>query len=107
MWWVLTQHDWYRHYGDLDYLNEQRSYLIRLLQQLAEHVGPDGKHSAPNPFLDWPSSTNEQAVQAGIHALFTLTMEAGAKLCSVLGEQEAAEMCQIAEKKFTKRCAFT
>lgn len=103
MWWILIHHDWYKHNGDIDYLSEQKDYLIELLSLLVGHIAEDGSHSTPSPFLDWPSSPNEKGVEAGIHALFILTMAAGAKLCSLLGESETAEQCRLAESKLRRK----
>jgi hypothetical protein len=60
--------------GDLEYLKQQKNYLISLLDQMGEYIQEDGTNTAPNPFLDWPSSENKDGVKAGIHALFTLAI---------------------------------
>jgi hypothetical protein len=96
MWWILIQHDWYRQNGDLAYLKRQKDYLLDLLERLAAHIREDGGNTAPNPFLDWPSAGNRQAVEAGIHALLTLAMEAGSRLCTALGEDRHAGLCRTA-----------
>ncbi|WP_234987236.1 alpha-L-rhamnosidase C-terminal domain-containing protein [Bacillus sinesaloumensis] len=92
-WWVIIQYDWYMQNGDLDYLKQQKDYLIRLLDQIADHIQPDGTNTIPNPFLDWPSSDNKDGVNAGVHALFTIALERGAKLCHYLGDHKAKERC--------------
>ncbi|WP_100407099.1 alpha-L-rhamnosidase-related protein [Bacillus solitudinis] len=99
IWWIIIHHDWYMQYGDLEYLREQREYLIGLLKQLADYIDEKGNVTAPNPFLDWPSSSNKEGVLAGIHALFTLAMMNGAKLCTVLEEKETIQQCNKAEKR--------
>lgn len=99
MWWVIIQHDYYLYNGDDHYLREQKDYLVGLLKQLASYVEPNGTHALPNPFLDWPSSENKQAVEAGIHALFLLTMKKGAKLCRILKEHETSKLCEKTVEK--------
>jgi alpha-L-rhamnosidase len=94
IWWVLVHHDWYMHNGNLAYLREQKTYMTGLLRQLAGCVREDGSVDIPNPFLDWPSSTNPEGVRAGVHALFIWCMDAGVKLCSLLDDQETAELCR-------------
>jgi hypothetical protein len=102
MWWILIQHDWYRQHGDKSYLAEQRTYLVGLLSQLIDQIAEDGSFQAPEPFLDWPTRANEQAVQAGVHALALLAMTAGKALCEHLQDQETAERCQGALEKLRK-----
>lgn len=60
MWWIIIQHDWYMHNGDLKYLKQQKTYLIALLKQLAKKVDANNNEDLNDGarFLDWPSSTN-------------------------------------------------
>ncbi|MGF7033658.1 hypothetical protein J2T17_004606 [Paenibacillus mucilaginosus] len=99
IWWVLVHHDWYMHNGNLEYLLEQKTYMTGLLRQLADCVLEDGTADIPNPFLDWPSSTNPEGVRAGAHALFIWCMMAGAKLCGVMEEHDTAELCRQTEAR--------
>lgn len=99
MWWILIHRDWYRQNGNRDYLRQQQPYLTDLLERLAAHIREDGTNTLPNPFLDWPTSDNKAGVAAGIHALLTLSMNAGGELCDELGELEAAKRCRAAEAK--------
>ncbi|MFC0216012.1 alpha-L-rhamnosidase C-terminal domain-containing protein [Paenibacillus chartarius] len=102
IWWVLIHHDWYMYNGDLNYLLEQQPYMTELLRQLAACVREDGTVDIPNPFLDWPSSTNLQGVKAGVHALFIWCMEAGARLCTVMGDHDAEQLCRRTEGSLRK-----
>ncbi|MBT2757712.1 alpha-L-rhamnosidase [Mesobacillus foraminis] len=102
-WWIIIQHDWYMQNGDFEYLKEQKEYLISLLDQLGEFIQEDGSNTAPNPFLDWPSSDNQEGVKAGIHALFTLAIEKGGNLCQYLGEKEAGSRCRQYEAKLRQQ----
>lgn len=99
IWWLLVQHDWYMQHGNEIYLQEQREYLIGLLRELAEKVMPDGTIEVYRPFLDWPASSNPAGVTAGVHALFVLAMQAGARLCLQLGEHETVELCESLERR--------
>ncbi len=97
IWWVLIQHAWYRQHGNRTYLEEQREYLRALLAQLREQVGPDGEERlGGHRFLDWPSSEDKDAIHAGLHALLTQGLRAGAELCEVLGEKESRKACLAA-----------
>lgn len=91
MWWIIIHKDWYLQNGDLEYLKEQKEYLLSLLSFLNEFISEDGTNSTPTPFIDWPSSGNDAAVNAGVHSLLTLAMEAGSELCEELGETDLAE----------------
>ncbi len=95
LWWVMIHHDWYRYQGNLSYLKEQQAYLTGLLNLLLTKVDASGKEQLDGGgrFLDWPSSPNEQGVNAGLQALMVITFEAGAELCTVLGNKQLANTC--------------
>jgi len=97
MWWVLIHESWYRYTGDADYLQQQKNYLVGLLNQLARQVGPDNQENLPElRFLDWPSSENQPAIHAGLHSLLVMTLNAGAELCEVLGDPATQQRCREA-----------
>jgi hypothetical protein len=83
------QYDWYRLYGKLDYLKQQKSYLISLLDLLSSQVDEQGSEQLDPKgmrFLDWPSYHNAQAVHAGLQAMLVMAFEKGSALCKLLGE---------------------
>lgn len=93
MWWVIMQHDWYLFHGKLDYLKQQKNYLLPLLDLFTKYVDAQGQEhldSVGMRFLDWPSSGNKQAIHAGLQAMLVTTFEKGAKLCTLLGEPARA-----------------
>ncbi|HHV12512.1 MAG TPA: alpha-L-rhamnosidase [Clostridiales bacterium] len=95
MWWIITQYDWYQYKGDLNYLKEQRDYLIGLCGQLSEHIDESGKDCTPeHRFVDWPSSANPEAVDHGIQALHYLAALRLRELFLVLGEKEYVLKCE-------------
>ncbi|HLQ98390.1 MAG TPA: alpha-L-rhamnosidase [Candidatus Dormibacteraeota bacterium] len=91
MWWIIIHKDWYLQNGDFKYLKEQKDYLLSLLSYLKEYIFKDGTNTIPNPFIDWPSTGNKAAVDAGVHSLLILAMSAGSELCKELGEIDASE----------------
>ncbi|MDR1667384.1 MAG: alpha-L-rhamnosidase [Bacteroidales bacterium] len=93
LWWIIIHRDWYRYQGDLDYLKRQQSYLSELLRILFAEVDASGKRIHEGGFLDWPSSPNEQGINAGIHALIVMAFQAGAELCHTLGESQLSTEC--------------
>jgi len=95
MWWILIQRDWYYYQGNLDYLREQTEYLVGLLNQLAKYIGEDGRERLEGErFLDWPTSENPEAIDAGHQALLVMAFKAGIELCNILDETETVALCQ-------------
>jgi hypothetical protein len=99
LWWVIIQRDWYLYQGNLAYLKEQQKYMTDLLNILFKEVDADGNRVHKGGFLDWPSSPNEQGINAGMHALMVMAFDAGADVCSTLGDKALAQRCrQTADK---------
>ncbi len=97
LWWVIVHRDWYLRYGRLDYLQEQRMYLLGLIEVLLRHIDDRGKETLPAMrFLDWPTSQDPVAVHAGLQALLTLGLSAAATLCDALREHTFAGRCRDA-----------
>ena len=90
LWWIIIQRDWYRYHGDLIYLQEQREYLTGLLDLVLTRIDDTGKETLDSRFLEWPTSTDPTAIDAGLQALTAIALRAAAELCGVLGEMEAA-----------------
>lgn len=103
MWWILIHHDWYQYQGDLAYLQEQKNYLLALLDKLVQHIDKDNKENLDgNRFLDWPSSENPQAVHAGLQALMIMSLQAGSDLVEILGEAELCKKYREAAQRLKK-----
>ena len=104
MWWVIIHRDWYMHNGDLNYLKEQRAYLLGLLNHYMTKIDGNNKENLYDGtrFLDWPSSENKKGIDAGMHAMLALTLQAGADLCKVLGEHATAKKCDEAVSRLKK-----
>jgi len=95
MWWIMIQRDWYNYQGDLSYLKEQNEYLVGLLHQLAKYIDKDGKEILDGErFLDWPTSENKEATDAGYQALMVMAFNAGAELCRILDETGTVALCE-------------
>ncbi|RYG69773.1 alpha-L-rhamnosidase, partial [bacterium] len=95
MWWVILQHDWWMQTADKKYLTAQQDYLKRLLPELLKQVSDEGKMQwTASLFLDWPSSSNPPAVEAGSRALLSWCLTDAAKLCDVLGEKTLGASCR-------------
>ncbi|MFT3751804.1 MAG: alpha-L-rhamnosidase C-terminal domain-containing protein [Paludibacter sp.] len=104
LWWILIQHNWYMYQGDRNYLKAQQTYLTALLKQLFSKVDSTGNvlFEGKSLFLDWPSSTNPKAIQAGMQALTVLSFDKGAELIQVLGDKTLAAKCRATADKMRK-----
>lgn len=109
LWWILCYHDWYRYHGNRAYLAEQLPYLTALLAHLRAHLGPDGREALTGTrFLEWPTSRDPVAVDAGLQALVAMALRAGAALCRALGaDAEAASADEAARRAAACRRAPT
>ena len=103
IWWLLIHYEWYMHFADLKYLNEQHEYMRALLLKLAEYVKEDGQEDLPGRrFLDWPNDGDEVAKHAGLQGLLKLAFDAGEFLMNALGDKETAEVCKNTSKRILK-----
>jgi alpha-L-rhamnosidase len=103
MWWIIIHRDWYYHNGDLNYLKDQREYLLQLLPHLISKIGSDNKETLDgNRFLDWPSSENKKGVDAGLQAMMIWALTAGAEICDFIGEPKMAMESREGVKRLKK-----
>ena len=94
IWWIIIQRDWYYHHGDLEYLAQQKDYLVELLKLLFTKVDENGIEQLDSRFLDWPSNAHPEAIHAGLQSLMMIAMQSGSELCNILGEEALAEECE-------------
>lgn len=103
MWWLLIHHAWLLHTGDLNYLKQQRDYLVGLMRQLCECVGQDGREKLTGwRFLDWPSTGNEPAINAGLHSMLIRSLRAGSEMTGLIGKAKIGRDCLLAAEKLLK-----
>ncbi|MCA0957679.1 hypothetical protein LCL86_01390 [Muricauda ruestringensis] len=89
MWWLLIHKNIYDYHGDLEYLKEQESYMIALLDQLASFIDKDNKEILDGGrFMDWPTSEIPEAVHAGLQAMMVMTFEAGSEIMEIYEKPE-------------------
>ncbi len=97
LWWIIIQRDWFHAHGDGQYLEKQREYLLGLLPLLIDQIGANGDVEWRGMrFLDWPSSAQPEAVDAGLVALLAMALEAAREICELWGQSEAQESCREA-----------
>ncbi len=96
MWWIIIQHDWYMHTGNLEYLKQQKRYLTGLLNQLLTKIDTNNSETLDGGgrFLDWPTSENKEAIHAGLQAMLVMTLRAGGELCKALNDSQTAAACE-------------
>jgi alpha-L-rhamnosidase len=103
MWWVIIHRDYWMYTGDQEYLEAQREYLTALLKKLCLMVDENGVERLDgNRFLDWPSSGDKLAVDAGYQGLLLMTLKAGSELSKALDDRKTMEMCQNKVDKMSK-----
>lgn len=102
LWWIILQYDWYRYHGKRAYLDDQREYLLGLLDQIQSRIDIEGRERLDgHRFLEWPTSEDTTAIDAGLQALTVLALRSGASLCRLLKEPEAAARAASAADRAT------
>ena len=104
MWYLIMQYDWYRHFGNISFLQKHQDYITGLVDLIDSKVAEDGTETlAPSRFLDWPSSPNGPGVEAGYRALLCWAMQDAGQLCTILGDEPRAKKCQDIESRLRKK----
>ena len=102
--WFLSIYHYYMYTGDLDYLREQQSYMNALFDMAAGMVDGQGREhmTGAGRFLDWPTSRDRKAVDAGLHALLLMTFDAGIRMAGALGDTALAAKCSSAAERMMR-----
>lgn len=111
LWYLIIQHDWYMHGGDMAFLQKHKAYITGLIDKIDSRVDADGTEhmvDASNGkkigrFLDWPSSPNKAGVEAGYRALMVWAMTDAEKLCNWLGDGAKAAKCRDIKARLMKK----
>ena len=103
MWWLLIQKNWFDYHGDVAYLKEQESYMIKLLDKLSTFIDKDNKEILDGGrFLDWPTSEDPKAVHAGLQAMMVMTFEAGSDMMAILDQKKLKKKYAKIARKLKK-----
>ncbi len=103
LWWIWMHHDLLRQIGDVEYLKEQKEYMVALTKRLLPLVDENGSEQLPpHRFLDWPNSTNEGGKHAGLQGILKITFERLADMLAVLDENELSEECAKTASRMKK-----
>ena len=91
MWWIIIHYDWYMHWGDFDYLKQQKEYLVAVVNNLTEWI--DAGYETDlylGTFVDW-SSRDDACEIEGIKAVSCMALKCSAVMLDMLDEKECAE----------------
>lgn len=100
MWYLIIQHDWYMHSGNLAFLQKHSQYITGLVDLMDSRIDAEGNDNlGGGRFLDWPSSPNEEGVWSGYRALLVWAMQDAQKLCRLLGDEAHALKAAQAEQR--------
>ena len=103
LWWIYMHHDLYRQVGDLDYLMEQKDYMVELIKRILPLVDENGSEILPERrFLDWPNDSYPEGKHAGLQGILKIVLEKSADLLRVFGENELADECVAKAALMTK-----
>ncbi|MDR1342852.1 MAG: alpha-L-rhamnosidase [Prevotellaceae bacterium] len=94
MWYLIIHKEWYYHHGDLAFLRSHRRYIEELVALMASKVEENGDETFGRKFLDWPSTPNQQGVEAGYRALLVWALKEAVELCRILELPASAELCR-------------
>ena len=93
LWWIKIHYDWFVQNGNAAYLREQVGYIRELVGRIVQFIQPDGRNTIEFKFIDWPSSENAPAQDAGIHALLVMALGAARKIFERFSMPADARLC--------------
>jgi len=97
-WWIKIHLDWYMYGGDAEYLREQIPYLTQVLPNLLATVNADGSDNISFKFIDWPSSDNAKAQDAGVKALLRVAFLSAMEILKICGYEDERLLSACAQK---------
>ncbi len=90
LWWLLTLHDWYFYNGRIALLEDNRTYILGLVQQVLNCINEEGELTLPSYFLDWPTDHTPDAYDGDV-ALTALALDAAVDMLRRLNLLELAD----------------
>lgn len=93
LWWIIIQYDRYMHWGDLDYLMQQKDYMAELSDMLTEWID-SGFYSenSDSLFVDW-SSAGQDGREEGVRSIACMALECLKKIFAIYDENARAAKC--------------
>lgn len=103
-WYLIIHYEWFMQNADMDFLRKHRNYIVGLIDLIASKINDDGTETTGRfRFLDWPSTPNQEGVEAGYRALLVWALKDAIKLCEVLDEKEAIALCNASIEKLNRK----
>lgn len=103
LWYLIIQYDWYMRFGHKEYLEKHRDYILGLVDLIDKCIDAQGNDAMGAHFLDWPSSTNSEGVDAGYHALLVWAMQDAQRMSILLGDEARAQKCREVEDRLRRK----
>ena len=103
LWWIINHYNLFYYTGNLDYLTEQKEYLVKLLDQVIGKI--DDKNNEilnGGRFLDWPSNDDPKAIHAGLQSLMIIALNEADEICGYLNLPEMKRKCGDAANRLMK-----
>lgn len=93
LWWIINQYERYMRVGDLDYLKEQRTFLLELSETVIKWIdgGFCGKNK-DNLFVDW-SSVGQSCEIEGVKSIACIALKCLKIIFGILKEKECEDKC--------------
>ncbi len=94
MWWIIIHYDWFMHWGDIDYLKQQKEYMIKLANQITKWIDDDFVALNLNyRFSDWSSMEQKGEIE-GIKSISCIALRRLTQIMDILGETALLEKCR-------------
>ena len=106
MWWIKIVYDYYLYTGDREFTGRQISYMCAVTERLIDCVHSDGSYCVGDKFIDWPSSDNPAAQEAGVRALLFISIECAQRLWKEFPHEKGSgfsEKCECALRALTHK----
>ena len=100
-WWIMLVKDWYAATLDVDFLNRQKDYALKLITRFCDLVAENGDDKMGSYFLDWPTANDTVAGKSGVRALMKLMFRDAAFIADYFGEKELSARCLDSEQRLS------
>ena len=108
LWWILVHYHWFMYQGNLEYLREQKDYILALMEFMSAYIdGNNGEILPEVRFMDWASSDDKPAIHGGLQALMAMAFATGAKICNILREEQAGRKYGLIADRLGKHSVYT
>lgn len=94
-WWVIIHYDLYMHWGDIEYLSEQRDYMIDVANKMFHIIDADFKlDNIDGLFVDW-SSRGQVCEIEGVKSIACIALKYLKQMLEIMDEIECSAKCKV------------